>query len=107
MIFGSKITHKNIITWNSFFLNFFVLKLIGASYLGIGIWLVEAFKIEKSKLDLIKEYYTSMGAIMITAGALCVFLCLVGYVLSCWRRLFLLISVIISYSQNVKTKIHY
>lgn len=75
-----------------FFVFNFFLMLIGGSYLGIGIWLVEAFKIEKSKLDLIKEYYTSMGAIMITAGALCVFLCLVGYILSCWRRLFLLIS---------------
>jgi hypothetical protein len=61
--------------------------------LGIGIWLVRTYEQEKSGISLIKEYYTNMGIVMLVVGGLSVFLALIGYILTFWRRLSILVGV--------------
>lgn len=77
-----------------FIFNVFLL-LIAASYLGIGVWLVKTYEVEKSGLDLIKEYYTNMGIVMLVVGGLSGFLALVGYILTFWRRLSILVGYLL------------
>jgi len=67
--------------------------LICASYLGIGGWLVVAFPTEKQRIPLIKEYYLTMGILMLIVGGICGILSFFGYLLTLWRKVPLLITV--------------
>lgn len=79
-----------------FFLFNILLMLIAAGYLGIGSWLVEAFKLEKTRINLIKEYYTTMGILMLVEGGLCGLLSFIGYILTFWRRLPLIVIYLVA-----------
>lgn len=78
-----------------FFIFNVFLMLIGASYIGIGTWLVETFKLEKQKLELIREFYTTMGILMLVVGGLCALMAFIGYILTFWRRLTVLVGYLL------------
>lgn len=120
---ATKITENFPINKMVFFIFNIFLMLISASYLGIGGWLVEAFKLEKTKLDLFNEYYTSMGILMLVVGGLCGLLAFIGFIITFWNKLSILVcylSVLVLvfllgmsigivgfvYASNVDSRIH-
>ena len=88
-----KITQNFPMSTLVFFIFNFFLMLICASYLGIGSWLVDAFRAEKDKIPMIKEYYLTMGILMLIVGGISGILSFYGYLLTFWRRLPLLVVV--------------
>lgn len=74
------------------------MKLIAASYIGLGCWFLESID-TRPDIKIINENYKLMGALMLSAGLAAIFLSFFGCVVSIWRNLYSIAAVIYKFCE--------